>query len=57
MQRIGGNDAAFQRQKVQHLQSARRLVATRRFLLGQAMRASTANTLTRCSGVAFAPRS
>src|SRR6202140_3506308 len=35
MQRIGGNDAAVQRQKVQHFQGTCRLVATRRFLLGQ----------------------
>src|SRR5579863_8808310 len=35
MQRIGGNDAAFQRQKLQHLQSACRLVATSCLLLGQ----------------------
>ena len=35
MQRVGGNDAAFEGQKVQHFQSPRRLVPARRFLLGQ----------------------
>src|SRR5882724_4808401 len=35
MQRVGGNDAAFEGEKVQHFQSTRRLVAASRFLLGQ----------------------
>src|SRR6202142_172953 len=35
MQRVGGNDAAFEAQKVQHFQCPRRLVPARRFLLGQ----------------------
>ncbi len=35
MQRVGGNDAVFERQKLEHFQSTRRLVATSRFLLGQ----------------------
>jgi len=35
MQRVGGNDAAFEGQKVQYFQSPRRLVPARRFLLGQ----------------------
>jgi hypothetical protein len=35
MQRVGGNDAAFEGQKIQYFQSPRRLVPARRFLLGQ----------------------
>ncbi len=34
MQRVGGNDATFEGQKLEHFQSTRRLVAASRFLLG-----------------------
>jgi hypothetical protein len=35
MQRVGGDSATFEGQKVQHFQGTSRLVATRRFLLSQ----------------------
>ena len=57
VQRVGGDDAALQAQQRQGLLSPQNLVAPGARCWPMARRASTAQMLTRCSGVALRPRS
>ena len=57
MQRIAGDDAAFERQHSQHFQRTFGLVAAGRLARGQRQPGFCRKTLTICSGVVLLPRS
>ena len=56
MQRIGGNDAAFNDKRSSTSKAPAVSLRPDAFCWAKAMRASTAKTLTMCSGVVFPPR-